>query len=251
MSLLGKIENINNSVELGFKIEDIENLLERNYSIHRKFKEDIIKFIDEYNKVAKEKNIATDLVTLDGMLFLKDLVEINYSMCFDDFDSKSLSILPLFFISFEKSGNVDNLKKIIPNIYNFAEEIEAFLECHNIAYGEYVIFGEKRFVSSDLEVSRFVSVEDFKKIIDDAEKLLNKNLSLFIEDLENFVISKAYSLTLPEIKEVENKKVSFLNKAIINVENYLSELKEDDIKREEINEIIDFLELLKEKEGNI
>ncbi len=251
MSLLGKIENINNSVELGFKTEDIKNLLERNYSIHKKFNKEIIKFIDEYNKVAKEKNIATDLVTLDGMLFLKDLVEINYSMCFDDFNSETLSILPLFFISFEKSENANNLEKIIPNIYNFAKEVEVFLECHNITYGGYVIFGERRFVSSNLEVSRFISIEEFEKIIDDAEKLLNKNLPLFIEDLENFVINKAFSLTLPEIKEVENKKVSFLNRAIINVENYLSELKEDDIKREEINEIIDSLELLKEKEGNI
>lgn len=48
-------------------------------------------------------------------------------------------------------------------------------------------------------------------------------------------------------KKVETK-INLLRKAIINIENYLSELEENDIKREEINEIIDSLELLKEKE---
>lgn len=250
MSLLEKIESIENNASLNINTEEISNLLERGYALHKKFNDEITNFVDEFKTVAKTKKIDNDLLTLDGMLFLKDLVEINYSFCFDDFDKKSLTALPLFFVSFEKTNGAIFLEKLIPNICNFANEIEFFLKKHSLSYGGYVVFGEKRFVSTDLEVSRFITVEEFGKIIDDAEILLNKYLPLFIEDLENFVINKAFSLTLPDAKE-ENKRISFLREAIINVENYLSELKESDIMRKEINEIIDSLESLKKKEGNI
>lgn len=48
---------------------------------------------------------------------------------------------------------------------------------------------------------------------------------------------------------MKNKKINLLRQAIINIENYISELEENDKKREELHDIIDTLELIKEKEG--
>ena len=180
MSLLEKIKKAENKDASNINIENIRTLLEKNYSIHRKFTEQIEKFINEYNEIAKAKNIENDLVTLDGMLFLKDLVEINYSFCFDDFDDKTLSILPLFFISFEKNKETDILENIIPNICAFSKEIDIFLDKHDLSYGGYVVFGEKRYVSSDLEVEKFITIEEFIKIIEEEKLLCDNNLPIFI-----------------------------------------------------------------------
>lgn len=206
MSLLEKIEKAKNIDVSNINIENIKVLLEKNYNTHKKFTEEIEKFINEYNGIAKAKNIENDLVTLDGMLFLKDLVEINYSFCFDDFDDKTLSILPLFFISFEKNKETDILEDIIPNICTFSKEIDLFLNKYDLAYGGYVVFGEKRYVPSDLEVERFITIEEFSEIIEEAKLLCDKYLPLFIEDLENFVLRNGFKLVIPKTNDKNKSK---------------------------------------------
>ncbi len=47
---------------------------------------------------------------------------------------------------------------------------------------------------------------------------------------------------------MENVKIDLLRKAIINIENYISELEENDKNREELHEIIDTLEIFKRRE---
>lgn len=43
-------------------------------------------------------------------------------------------------------------------------------------------------------------------------------------------------------------RINLLRQAIINIENYISELQENDKKREELHDIIDTLEVFKVKE---
>lgn len=47
---------------------------------------------------------------------------------------------------------------------------------------------------------------------------------------------------------MKNIRINLLRQAIINIENYISELQENDKKREELHDIIDTLEVFKVKE---
>ena len=47
---------------------------------------------------------------------------------------------------------------------------------------------------------------------------------------------------------MKNIRINLLRQAIINIENYISELQENDKKREELHDIIDALEVFKVKE---
>ena len=47
---------------------------------------------------------------------------------------------------------------------------------------------------------------------------------------------------------MKNEKINLLKQAIINIENYISELEENDKKREELHDIIDTLEVFRVKD---
>ncbi len=47
---------------------------------------------------------------------------------------------------------------------------------------------------------------------------------------------------------MKNEKIDLLRQAIINIENYISELEENDKKREELHDIIDTLEVFRVKD---
>ena len=49
-------------------------------------------------------------------------------------------------------------------------------------------------------------------------------------------------------KIMKNEKIDLLRQAIINIENYISELEENDKKREELHDIIDTLEVFRVKD---
>lgn len=171
--------------------KEIEEILNKSLSINKTFVERIKSFIEDFKLIAKDKNIDENLVTFDGMLFLKDLCEINFSMCFDDFDKINLTISPLFFISLEKYKDKPIAENLIPNILNFSKNIDDFLKKNNLDYG-YIALGKERPIPESLEIKRFVSSKEFKEIVDNQEKLFNDNIDLFIEDLENFIVKNIY-----------------------------------------------------------
>lgn len=171
--------------------KEIEEILNKSLSINKTFVERIKSFIEDFKLIAKDKNIDENLVTFDGMLFLKDLCEINFSICFDDFDKINLTISPLFFISLESCNNKPIAENLIPNILNFSKNIDGFLKKNNLDYG-YIALGKERPILESLEIKRFVSSKEFKEIVDNQEKLFNDNIDLFIEDLENFIVKNIY-----------------------------------------------------------
>ncbi len=182
--------------------KEIEEILNKSLSINKTFVERIKSFIEDFKLIAKDKNIDENLVTFDGMLFLKDLCEINFSICFDDFDKINLTISPLFFISLESCNNIPIAENLIPNILNFSKNIDGFLKKNNLDYG-YIALGKERPISESLEIKRFVSSKEFKEIVDNQEKLFNDNIDLFIEDLENFIVKNIYeknNLVIPDKK---------------------------------------------------
>lgn len=195
MSLLKKIEKMNKSnIKDRINEKKIKFFIEGSQKFNKRFDDRIGDFIEELKIAIKTKNIAEELIILDGKLFLKDLVEINYSFCFEDFNNKTLTALPLFFINFEKYKEKTALLAQIPNIYMFSEEISCFLKKYNLNSSDYVSFGEKDTISEDSKINRYITVEEMKVIIKDAEVLLNKYFPLFIEDLENFVINKSFNI---------------------------------------------------------